>query len=98
MERRFDRRSVLVPVDLVWGGKAGGFELAGGLVDVSQGGLRVYTGSPLVPGGLVRVFVQGKANPFASCRVIWTRTHGGALPSEAGLEILEQLASVPCAA
>lgn len=72
--------------------------MASGLVDVSQGGLRVRTDSPLIAGGLVRVFVQGKANPFASCRVIWTRTHGGALSSEAGLEILEQLAGVPCSA
>lgn len=53
------------------------------------------TGAQLIPGRLVRVFLEGKANPFACCRVVWAQTHGGALPSEAGLEILEQLEDIP---
>lgn len=40
-------------------------------------------------------FFEGHANPCANCRVIWARTHGGALPTEAGLKILEQLSAVP---
>lgn len=96
MERRFVRSNMQLPVDLVCTGKGRGFESPAGVVDASQGGLRVRTGPPLVPGRFVHVFLQGKADPFAYCRVVWAQTHGGALPSEAGLEILEQLSAIPC--
>jgi len=96
MERRFVRSNVQLPVDLVCAGKGGDFQAPAGVVDVSQGGLRVRTGPPLITGRFVHVFLEGKGNPFAYCRVVWTQTHGGALPSEAGLEILEQLSAIPC--
>ena len=96
MERRFDRSYIRFPVELVCSAKQGSFQAPAGVVDMSQGGLRVCTGSPLVPGGFLHVFLEGKANPFARCRVVWARTHGGALPSEAGLEIIEQLSDLPC--
>lgn len=95
MERRFVRSNVQFPVDLVCRGRAGGFQAPAGVVDISQGGIRVRTGPPLIPGRLVHVFVEGRPNPFAYCRVVWSQTHGGALPSEAGLEILEQLFAIP---
>ena len=95
MERRFIRNNIQFPVDLVSKGKGSGFQAPAGVVDISQGGLRVRTGPRLIPGGFVHVFLEGKSNPFAYCRVVWTQTHGGALPSEAGLEILEQLSAVP---
>lgn len=98
MERRFDRTYARFPVDVVWTAKAGGFQMPASVVDICQGGLRLHTGPPLIPGGMVHVFREGRANPFAYCRVVWARTHGGALPSEAGLEILEQLADAPRAA
>jgi hypothetical protein len=95
MKRRFVRNYSQFPVDLVWTGKAGGYQTPAGVVDISQGGVRVGTGPPLIPGRLVHVFLEGEKSPFAFCRVVWAHTHGSALPSEAGLEILEQLSAIP---
>jgi PilZ domain len=95
MERRFVRNYVQFPVDLRWTGKAGSFNAHAGVVDISKGGVRIGTGAPLIPGRLVHIFLEGKENPFAFCRVVWAQTHGGALPSEAGLEVLEQLSDMP---
>lgn len=95
MERRFNRSYVRFPVHLESTDKAEGFGAPAGVMDMSEGGLRVHTGMLLIPGRLIHVFLEGSANPFASCRVVWAHTHGGALPSEAGLEILEHLADVP---
>jgi PilZ domain len=95
MERRFVRNNVQFPVHLRWTGKAGSFNAPAGVVDISKGGVRVGTGAPLIPGRLVHIFLEGKENPFAFCRVVWAQTHGGALPSEAGLEVLEQLSDMP---
>lgn len=89
MERRFSRNSVRVPVDLVFGDLPGGPQSPASVVDVSEGGLRVQTGPSLIPGGLLQVFYEGKKKPFARCRVVWATTHGSAVPSEAGLEILD---------
>lgn len=96
MERRLVRSNVQFPVDLVSTGKTVQFHAPAGVVDISHGGLKVRTGPALIPGRLVHVFVEGKPKPFAYCRVVWVQTHGSALPSEAGLEILEQLSAIPC--
>ena len=88
MARRFDRTYTRFPVDLVWEGETTRFEAPGSVIDASQGGLRVQTGPRLVPGQIFRVFLEGRASPSARCRVVWAQTHGSALPSEAGLEIL----------
>jgi hypothetical protein len=96
MPRRSHRSYMRLPVDLLWTGETGGFQEAGSVIDMSQGGLRVHTGRPLIPGRLLHVSIEGKSNPFAYCRVVWAQTHGSALSSEAGLEILEQLSDVPC--
>lgn len=96
MERRFVRSNVQLPVDLVCTEKVGAFQAPAGVVDVSQGGIRVCTGHPLVPGRFLHAFLEGKQDPFAYCRIVWAQTHGGALPSESGLEILEQLSAIPC--
>lgn len=95
MSRRFHRSYVRFPVDLVSFGGPTGFQTLAGVVDMSLGGIRVHTGPPLIPGRLVHVFLGKERNPFAFCRVVWAHTHGGALPSEAGLEILEQISKVP---
>lgn len=95
MARRFHRSSVRFPVDLVSSGGAEGFQTPASIMDMSQGGLRVHTGTPLIPGSLLHVFIGKESSPFAFCRVVWAPTHGGALPSEAGLEILEQVSKVP---
>jgi PilZ domain len=95
MERRFVRNYAQFPVDLRWTGKAGSVKAPAGVINISKGGVRVGTGPPLIPGSLVHVFLEGKENPFAFCRVVWAQTHGGALPSEAGLEVLEQLSDMP---
>ena len=95
MERRFVRNYVQFPVDLQWTGKSGSVKAPAGVINISKGGVRVGTGPPLIPGRLVHVFLEGKESPFAFCRVVWAQTHGGALPSEAGLEVLEQLADMP---
>lgn len=95
MERRFDRSYIRFPVDLVWTVGSGDFQAPAGVIDMSQGGLRLHTGPPLIPGRLVHVFLEGNSNPFAHCRVVWAQTHGAALPSEAGLEIIEHLTDVP---
>lgn len=91
MARRFQRSYMRFPVDLVSFGTPGGFQAPASVVDMSQGGLRVQTGLPLIPGRLIHVFQGGEKGPFAFCRVVWTQTHGGARPSEAGLEILERM-------
>lgn len=88
MERRFPRKSVCVPVDLVFGDLPGNLQSPASVVDVSEGGFRVQTGPSLIPGGLLQVFLEGEKKPFARCRVVWVVTHGSAAPSEAGLEIL----------
>lgn len=89
MERRFSRNYVRFPVDLVFGDEAKGLQAPASVVDISAGGLRVQTGPRLTPGGLLHVFLEGRKDPFARCRVVWSTTHGGALPSESGLEILD---------
>lgn len=89
MARRFQRTYARVPVDLVSTLGANNFEQPGSIMDVSRGGLRVQTGPRLTPGQYLHVFLSGQVRPYARCRVVWAQTHGGALPSEAGLEILE---------
>lgn len=89
MERRFERVYVRFPVGLVSVSETGKFDQPGSVVDVCPGGLRVQTGPRLVPGQILHLFHDGQPIPFARCRVVWAHTHGSALPSEAGLEILE---------
>lgn len=89
MARRFQRTSTRVPVDLVSAAGTDKFEQPGSIMDVSRGGLRVQTGPRLTPGQFLHVFLAGRARPFARCRVVWAQTHGDALPSVAGLEIVE---------
>lgn len=93
MARRFQRTYARIPVDLVSGSGTEAFSEVGSIRDISQGGLRVQTGPQLVPGRMLHVFLEGHVKPFARCRVVWSRSRGGALPSEAGLEILERLPS-----
>jgi len=88
MARRFDRTNQRFPVDLVWESETANFEKPASVVDISEGGLRIQTGPRLLPGQILRVFLEGEPNPSARCRVVWAQTHGSALPSEAGLEIL----------
>jgi hypothetical protein len=95
MARRFQRSYMRLTVDLVSFGTSGGFQAPASVIDASQGGLRVHTGLPLIPGRLVHVCNRRERSPFAFCRVVWTQTHGGALPSEAGLEILEPMSKGP---
>jgi PilZ domain len=95
MARRFQRSYMRLPVDLVSFGTPGGFQAPASVMDMSQEGLRVHTRLPLIPGRLIHVFHGGEKSPFAFCRVVWTQTHGGALPSEAGLEILERMSKGP---
>lgn len=90
MARRFQRTQARVPVDLVSPPGANAFEQPGSIMDVSRGGLRVQTGPRLTPGQHLHVFLAGQMRPYARCRVVWAQTHGEALPSEAGLEILER--------
>jgi PilZ domain len=95
MARRFQRSYTRFPVNLVSFGTPAEFQAPASVMDMSQGGLRVHTGFPLIPGRLVQVFHGGEKSPFAFCRVVWTQTHGGALPSEAGLEILKGVSKSP---
>lgn len=89
MSRRYDRLYVRLPVDLVGVSPSGSFEQPGSVVDLSKGGLRIQTDRRLIQGQVLEVFLRGVAEPFASCRVVWTHTRGCALPCEAGLEICE---------
>lgn len=95
MARRFRRNYVRFPVDLVSLGGRDEFQSPASVIDMSQGGLRIHTGRQLITGRLIHVFWGKERNAFAFCRVVWTQTHGGALPSEAGLEILERMATPP---
>lgn len=95
MARRFQRSYIRFPVDLVSFGSEGSFQVSASVMDLSQGGLRVHTGPPLIAGRFIHVFHGRESSPFAFCRVVWTETHGGALPSQAGLEILQRLANLP---
>ena len=89
MVRRFERSYSRFPVDLVSVNASCRFEAPASVVNVSRGGLKIQTGPSLVAGQLLNVFRGSQDIPFAHCRVVWSRTYGGALPSEAGLEILE---------
>ncbi|MEJ2008950.1 MAG: PilZ domain-containing protein [Acidobacteriota bacterium] len=89
MARRFQRTNTRVSVELISAAGKDKFEQPGSIMDVSRSGLRVQTGPRLTPGQFLHVFLTGRARPFARCRVVWAQTHGDALPSEAGLEILE---------
>lgn len=93
MARRFQRTYARVPIDLVPDGRTEGLAEAGSILNFSDGGFRVQTGPQLIPGGTVHLFLEGNSRPFVCCRVVWARSHGDALPSEAGLEILERLPS-----
>jgi PilZ domain len=97
MARRFNRRYARVPADLVSMVGSNQYEEAGSIIDFSRGGLRVQTGPRLVTGQVLHLLLEGQAKPFACCRVVWAQTHGGALPSEAGLEILENPPWIPTA-
>ncbi len=90
VSRRHERSYVRLPVNLVGILPSGRFEQMGSVLDISKGGLRVETGRSLSPGQMLDVFLRGITTPYASCRVVWTHTRGGALPSEAGLEIQGQ--------
>jgi hypothetical protein len=98
MGRRYQRVYARFRVALVSAGETGKFEQAGSVVDVCQHGLRVQTGPRLIPGQVLHLFHEGQGRPFARCRVVWAQTHGAALPSEAGLEILERHPMLPAAA
>ena len=89
MPRRYERSYVRLPVELVGVSASGSFEQPGSVLDHSLGGLRVQTGRRLTRGQNLQVFLRGVSKPYASCRVVWTRTRGGALPCDAGLEIQE---------
>lgn len=89
MDRRFPRVYARFPVDLVPSGTQGKCGQPASVIDVSPGGLRIQTCPRLDRGQVLHVFHEGLATPFARCRVVWAQTHGSALPSEAGLEILE---------
>jgi len=89
MIRRFGRTYRRFTVDLVWESESAKFEEPGSVMDTSPGGLRVQTGPCLIPGQILRVFLEGQANQPNRCRVVWAQTHGSAVPSEAGLEILD---------
>ena len=95
MARRFERTCARFPVDLVASGREGGVQTSASVVDLSLGGLRIQTGPALIPGRLLYVFREGQTHPFAYCRVVWAHTHGSDLPSEAGLEILQQISATP---
>lgn len=88
--RRFERNYVRLPVNLVASSPAGAVEQLGSIVDLSQGGMRVVTRRSLSQGQPLEVFLRGIPNPYAFCRVVWSRTQGNALPSEAGLEIVAE--------
>jgi PilZ domain len=88
MGRRFERSYIRFPIDLVSTVPARKFAAAS-ILNVSQGGLRIQTGPSLVAGQLLNVSREGQGNPIDYCRVVWSHTHGGALPSAAGLEFLE---------
>lgn len=88
MARRFDRTYTRLPVELVAENQTHKFEAPASVIDISKGGLRVQTGPSLIPGQILNVFVGGKPDQLARCRVAWSQTHGSALPSEAGLEFL----------
>lgn len=88
MARRFQRTPARVPVELVATEGMEQFEQPASIMDVSQAGLRIQTGPRLTPGQFLHVFLAGRARPFAHCRVVWSQSHGGALPSVAGLEIV----------
>jgi PilZ domain len=89
MSRRYERSYVRLPVELVGISASGSFEQPGSVMDLSKGGLRVQSSRRLTRGQILQVFLRGVRKPYALCKVVWTRTSGGALPSDAGLEIQE---------
>jgi hypothetical protein len=86
--RGFQRIYAGFPVGLVLSCEARGFEGDGNVLDVSQGCLRVQTGPRLIPGRVLHVSYKRQTSTFARCCLVWVQSYGGALPSEAGLEIM----------
>lgn len=62
---------------------------SGTILDLSDHGLRVATGTALRPGQVVSVLLSETGLCFKRCRVVWTRPFRDPQMSEAGLKVLK---------
>lgn len=84
MELRSNRSYVRFPVDLECKGKAGCFQSPAGMIDMSQGGLRVHTGRLLIPGSLLHVFLKSKQIRLHIAGLYGHTTMGERIPARWG--------------
>lgn len=61
----------------------------GAILDLSDHGLRIATGTTLRRGQMVSIFLNDTGLCFKRCRVIWTRSLPVPQLSQAGLEVLK---------
>lgn len=61
----------------------------GAILDLSDHGLRIATGTSLRRGQIVSIFLNDSGLCFKRCRVIWTRSLRVAQMNHAGLEVLK---------
>jgi PilZ domain len=62
---------------------------SGAILDLSDHGLRVATGTELRPGQEVSVLLSETGLCFKRCRVVWTRPYRVSQLREAGLQVLK---------
>lgn len=86
---RSPRVSKTLPITLWEISSANGKKWPGAILDLSDHGLRIATGTTLRQGQLVCVVVNDIGLCFKRCRVVWTRPQRPPQPHEAGLEVLD---------
>jgi len=90
--RRSERISCRIPITLALKYQDWEFQQSAYAVDVSSGGLRIWTEPALNEGHGIYFFSNERVLHPGFCRVAWARTEGSDGLCEAGLELLPQLA------
>lgn len=83
------RVSRTLPVTLWEASAESGKGWSGAILDLSDHGLRVASGTALRPGQMVSVRLSETGLRFKRCRVVWTRTFRVSEPCQAGLQVLK---------
>ncbi|MEJ2010416.1 MAG: PilZ domain-containing protein [Acidobacteriota bacterium] len=89
LSSRSPRVGKILPITLWDTSNANGRKWPGAILDLSDHGLRIATGTALREGQVVSVVVNDIGLCFKRCRVVWTRTVQAPRLDQAGLEVLK---------
>jgi len=89
LSSRSPRVSKTLPITLWEIPNANGKKWPGAILDLSDHGLRIATGTTLRHGQEVCVFLNDTGLCFKRCRVVWTRPLRVPQLNQAGLEVLK---------